>query len=174
MTEECLVGATELREGIFVASTLVKPCLPVLILNINEHEVQLNEISPNLYKISEYHICTFDTCDKSSSSRVKKLCDLIQLKHLNREELKTIENICSKYSDIFLLPGDKLTTTDVYKHRITVKPNVDPVYNKPYRLPYSQKTELNNQLSNLLKDGIIEPCKSEWSSPILLVPKKKR
>lgn len=47
------------------------------------------------------------------------------------------------------------------------------IYTKPYRLPYSQKYEIQKQIDSLLEEGIIEPCQSEWSSPILLVPKKE-
>lgn len=175
LKEECLVCTSEVQKGIFLASTLVKPTngfIPILILNTNENEVRLDSIQPILHKISEYELCSFNKCEKINADRVKKLFKLLNLTGLNSEEQVSIENICAKYSDIFLLPGDKLTTTNIYKHHIYLKPNVDPVYSKPYRLPYSQKTEINNQLNNMLKEGIIEPCQSEWSSPILLVPKK--
>lgn len=43
---------------------------------------------------------------------------------------------------------------------------------KNYRLPYSQKNEVEKQINKILEDGIIERTKSEWSSPILLIPKK--
>lgn len=174
-SEEGLVCATELREGIFLASTLVKPTnglIPILVLNTNENEVCLDNITPDICKISEYNLCSFDKCENLNADRVKKLFNLLQLKHLNNEEQVAIENICAKFSDVFLLPGDKLTTTNIYSHHISLKPNVNPVYTKPYRMPYSQKTEINNQISDMLKEGIIEPCQSEWSSPILLVPKK--
>jgi RNase H-like domain found in reverse transcriptase/Reverse transcriptase (RNA-dependent DNA polymerase)/Integrase zinc binding domain len=47
------------------------------------------------------------------------------------------------------------------------------VYVKPYRLPYSQKEEINRQVEEMLENGIIEETRSEWSSPILVVPKKR-
>jgi lipoate-protein ligase A len=82
--------------------------------------------------------------------------------------------MCAKFSDVFHLPNDKLTTTNVYKQKIHLKPHTSPVFKKPYRIPHSQKQELNNQINKLLHDGIIEPTQSEWSSPVLLVPKKSK
>ena len=70
------------------------------------------------------------------------------------------------------MPNDKLTTTNIYEQTITLKSNTSPIYTKPYRLPQSLKAELNKQIQNMIKDDIIEETQSEWSSPILLVPKK--
>lgn len=65
----------------------------------------------------------------------------------------------------------RLTTTDIYKHSITLKSNVTPIFSKPYRLPHAQKKEIDRQIGKML-EGIIEECRSEWSSPVLVVPKK--
>lgn len=53
-----------------------------------------------------------------------------------------------------------------------MKSNINPIYTKPYRLPQALKTEVNKQIDNMLKHDIIEESSSEWSSPMLLVPKK--
>lgn len=172
--EECVVNGTELRKGIFVANTLVKPTngkIPIRILNTTETDLVLTTISPTLYKASEYDVCSFQETN-NNADRVRKVFASLSLKHLNKEEQLSIESICAKYADIFFLPGDKLGTTKLYEHSITLKPNVAPVYVKPYRMPHSQKAELKKQVDNLLEQEIIEPCSSEWSSPVLLVPKK--
>ena len=39
-------------------------------------------------------------------------------------------------------------------------------------MPHSQKQEIHKQVEDLLNNDIIEPSVSEWSSPILIVPKK--
>lgn len=96
----------------------------------------------------------------------------INLNHLNDEERLSIQQICAKFSDVFYLPNDKLTTTNLYSQTIQLKPNADPVYVKQYRLPCSQRNEVETQVNKMLSENIIEPSKSEWSSPILLVPKK--
>lgn len=55
---------------------------------------------------------------------------------------------------------------------ISVKPNTQPKYVKPYRLPQSSKPEIQKQIEQMIRDDIIEHTNSEWNSPILLVPKK--
>lgn len=96
----------------------------------------------------------------------------LQLNHFNTEEKESIEKICAKYNDVFYLPGDKLKVTKIYKQKISLKPNTEPVYIKPYRLPHSRKHEIKKHIDNMLNENIIEPSNSEWSSPVLLVPKK--
>lgn len=174
LKEDCVVLAKEINEGVFVASSIASPkngLIPIKILNVTENKQSIANISLTLEKLSEFSLCVFDKTNKDAD-RVKALFSLLQLKHLNDEEQNTIESICAKYADIFYLPGDKLSTTDVYTHTINLKQNSRPVFSKQYRLPISQKTEIKNQIDKMLTEGIIEHSKSDWSSPILLVPKK--
>ena len=175
MTNDCVVCATEIRNGVFIASSIGKPIggkIPVRILNTTDEDINLDNLRPEIHDLTQYSFCSFDKCDNNDANRVKQLFSLLQLKHLNKEEQISLENLCAKFSDIFCLPGDKLTTTDIYQQKITLKPNVESVYVKPYRLPVFQKGEIKRQIDEMLKEGIIEPCSSEWSSPVLLVPKK--
>lgn len=169
-----VVCSRELCEGVFLASSIVTPVhgkIPIRILNTTEENVTLNSIEPDICKLQDYYICSFERTE-SNSKRVKKLFSLLKLGGLNSEERISIERLCAKFSDIFYLPGDKLTTTDIYEQSISLKPNTEPIYTKSYRLPYVHKGELKKQLDKMLSEGIIEPSKSEWSSPVLLVPKK--
>ncbi|XP_063359875.1 uncharacterized protein LOC134649088 [Cydia amplana] len=70
------------------------------------------------------------------------------------------------------LTGDKLTTTNLLEHKINLKENASPVYVKPYRIPHALRKELQTQIQDMLDNDIIEETTSEWSSPVLLVPKK--
>lgn len=171
---DCVIGSKELQEGVYLASSIASPAngkIPIKILNTTENTVTLSNISPSVYKLDDFNICSFDKCD-NSSDRVKSLFSILNLNELNSEEALSIQKICAKYSSIFYLPGDKLSVTDIYTHNISLKPNVSPIFSKPYRLPKSQKVEIEQQIDKMLKEGIIEPSKSDWSSPILLVPKK--
>lgn len=174
ISRDCVIFSKEIQENIFLASCIVTPIdnvIPIKILNLNNETVSLPFFQPNMDFLDNYSICSFDKCS-SSSERTKTLLPLLKLDHLHSSERQTIESICSKYSDIFQLPGDKLTTTKVYEQSIILKDNVKPVYTKPYRIPNSLKSEVKKQISKMLSDNIIEETRSEWSSPILLVPKK--
>lgn len=174
LLRDSVVVSKQLSEGIFLASTLVTPkngCIPIKILNTRDKDVRLSFFSVECLDLSEFSICTFEK-GEVNADRVKKLFSVLKLNHLNLEEQISIENICAKYSDIFFLLGDKLGITNLYEQSIQIKENVTPSYRKPYRLPKAQKMEIDRQIRQMLEDDIIEESQSEWSSPLLLVPKK--
>src|SRR5262249_13989483 len=46
-----------------------------------------------------------------------------------------------------------------------------PVRSPPHRIPVTMRAEVEKQVDDLIKAGIVEPSCSEWSSPVVLVPK---
>lgn len=172
--EDSVIVQKELQENLFLAGLIVKPkdnIIPIRLMNTSDREIIIPIFQPQLLPLKEYNVCFFDKCTLNST-RAKTLLQSLKLDHLGTSERSSIESICSKYADVFHLPGDKLTTNNLCEQSINLKQNVNPVYVKPYRLPHSLKTEVDKQIKQLLDDDIIEPSQSEWSSPILLVPKK--
>lgn len=80
-------------------------------------------------------------------------------------------NLCNSFSDIFALPNDPLTVNNFYQQKLRMKSD-NPVYLKNYRLPKTQKDEINKQVTKLLENDLIEPSISSYNSPLILVPKK--
>lgn len=107
----------------------------------------------------------------SDSSVHVNLMDQLRLDHLNKEERVGLVKLISDYQEIFHLKNEKLTFTNVVKHRIDTKDDI-PVYTKSYRYPFCLKEEVQSQVRDLLNQGIIRPSNSPWSSPIWVVPKK--
>lgn len=58
------------------------------------------------------------------------------------------------------------------RHTIHLEPGNTPINTRPYRLPESQKDEIDRQVEQLLKEDIIVKSNSPWNSPLLVVPKK--
>ncbi|XP_054828238.1 protein NYNRIN-like [Eublepharis macularius] len=54
---------------------------------------------------------------------------------------------------------------------ITVKPGKGPIRIRQYPLSMEGRRGLQPVITQLLKEGRIEPCQSPWNSPILAVPK---
>ena len=73
---------------------------------------------------------------------------------------------------MFFLSRDKLSCTNAARHIIQVKPGVTPINTRPYRLPESQKQEIERQVKQLLEGGILVIRDSVWNSPLLVVPEK--
>lgn len=172
--EDCVVIPGELCEGVYVAGVLVRPnnrMIPVRVLNVNEREIKIRNFKPVVEKLTDYEVCKFGNTDLSVS-RVDRLLPQINVESLNVEEESSIQKICAKFADVFHMEEDPLTVTNISKHKIHLKENAVPVYVKPYRLPHAQKSEIHKQVEKMLDDGIIEETRSEWSSPLLIVPKR--
>nr|KYP48653.1 Transposon Ty3-I Gag-Pol polyprotein [Cajanus cajan] len=75
------------------------------------------------------------------------------------------------YSSVFDTPTS-LPPTRAHDHSIPLIEGFMPVKVKPYRYSHSQKEEIERLVEDMLIEGIIQPSKSPFSSPIILVKKK--
>lgn len=123
-------------------------------------------------------IYTYEENDSSPISNVQGNIDkvdiikeLINLDTYNGEIRLRTSKICEKYSDIFQLPDEKLTQTNMTSHAIELNDQI-PVHVKQYRYLHMLKGEIETQINKMLKDGIIEKSNSPYNSPLWIVPKK--
>ncbi|XP_052723768.1 uncharacterized protein LOC128193723 [Vigna angularis] len=90
---------------------------------------------------------------------------------LTRKQTLDIMQILERYADVFhepnSLPPDRGMT-----HPIPLKEGTDPVNVRPYRYPHVMKGEIEKQVAEMLKAGVIRPSNSPYSSPVILVKKK--
>ncbi|XP_076944632.1 uncharacterized protein LOC143615379 [Bidens hawaiensis] len=59
-----------------------------------------------------------------------------------------------------------------HDHQIPLLTDTKPVNVRPYRYPHFQKQIVSQLISEMLRDGVIRPRQSPFSSPVLLVKKK--
>ena len=57
------------------------------------------------------------------------------------------------------------------QHEIILKEGSRPVRLAAYKIPHSRRSALDKEIRGLIEGGIITKSTSEWSSPLLLVPK---
>jgi transposase InsO family protein/dUTPase len=83
---------------------------------------------------------------------------------------KEVWKLIYEYRDIFsnTTPG----CTDVVQLQLRLKPGTQPIRQKFRNLNPKQEAELEAQLETWLKEGVIEPSSSAWSSPLVPIKKK--
>ena len=86
---------------------------------------------------------------------------------LANEQRSELQELLDKFLDILSnCPGK----TDLIKHEIHTTSS-HPIRLPPHRIPHAYKDMVQQELGDMLSNGIIEPSTSEWSSPIVLVKK---
>jgi hypothetical protein len=99
---------------------------------------------------------------------VKQKQQGIVLDHLTPTQSERLRVVVHKYPDV-LTP--KLGLTHLIQYDIQLKDKT-PVRSSPYRLAPPKMDILRQQIDKLLREGVIEPSQSPYSSPMFLVPKR--
>lgn len=170
-----------LYDGVYIAKAIVKVDSDnkalTTVLNTRDCEMRINKLKLTLEPFNEKTCSVFLTNNSNQKSlarpeRLELLKSNLRVSHLNSEEKDSIEKICTEYNDIFFLPNDKLTCTKLIQHEINVS-DPTPTHSKYYRYPEIHKKEVDKQIDKMLKQGIIRPSVSPYSSPLWVVKKKQ-
>lgn len=121
--------------------------------------------------------CYSSRCDISFSCKTADL--IVQLASVSTSPAASDQNplhpdiaaLIEEFKHIFE-PVSGLPPPRSCDHEIPLFPGAKPVYIRPYRYPPALKTEIETQVQEMLEKGIIQPSKSPFSSPLLLVRKK--
>jgi len=92
------------------------------------------------------------------------------LVHLTKKQQQELFDILDKYADCFLdVPG--LTTR--VEHTVDLMPGFKPKRMREYAVPESLKHEVERQIDEMLRNGVIEESNSPMASPLVCVLKGK-
>lgn len=150
-----LYSATNNKSTINILSNLKEfSNLPTISLTVNNFETISPYPMKNPQKTPEYD-----------------LESLIRTNHLSKLEKSELIRLLCKNQEVIQKNGEKLTCTSATKHKILTT-NDSPIYTKNYRYPHHFKKDIEEQIQEMLGNGIIRPSKSPYSSPIWVVPKK--
>ena len=110
-----------------------------------------------------------------ASSKISRETELfeqlnLQLEHLSAEQKFQLTQLITGYTDVFALNSQELGTTSLVKHVI----NTDhpPIRQPVHRMPFAFRNKVDNMVQEMLTQDVIQPSKSPWASPIVLVKKK--
>lgn len=170
-----VIESREIQPGIFIARTISDSATPLIrVLNTtNESKVISNAIR-DTENLSDFNVYTLDRSEQNQSAfDIRRTNELLQIigKNIPEYSRDTLLPLCAKYADVFALDNDRMTVNNFYEQALRVTDN-EPVYVKNYRLPKSQKPEIESQVNKLLRNNLIEPSMSNYNSPLILVPKK--
>ncbi|EIE75994.1 hypothetical protein RO3G_00698 [Rhizopus delemar RA 99-880] len=137
--------------------------------NLNKQQDEVNVIISakqltRLFKtkqVSEYYLVHAEI-DESNVN---------YLNNVNYTDFPWIAEFSKEFPEVFKghitgLPPMR-NTQDI----IVTKPDAVPVARPPYKMSPLELSELRKQIDELLAKGLIEPCASEWSNPVLFVRK---
>lgn len=170
----------EIQAGVYMMNTIIRPehgKAFIGAINRTFEKMVLENYQPKLESLEDYDVFKGDNqveeLTLGEKGRGNKLKEILQLETtLDAVALESMTQCCQDYADIFQLPGDKLTYTNVKQFHLPLLPGAPIIHKKQYRIPHKHRKELFTQVENLLRNEIIEPSLSPYNSPVLLVPKK--
>ncbi len=86
---------------------------------------------------------------------------------LSNTEKEQLSGLLESFSDLF---DGHLGRTSLTEHSIDTG-NAKPVHLPPYRTSPAKKQLIEDQIGNILTDGIIEPATGPWAAPVGIVQK---
>lgn len=153
--------------------------VPLIEFTHNSKTITLTGIQPtHPTQASFAQFCRFMFTDVIHSAHT------VSLHYIEQEPLPTeaskpchplpknpeLATLLSTYSDVFEVPKG-LPPHRSKDHHIHLLPTASPVNVRPYRYPHCQKTIMTTMIQDMLREGLIQPSTSPFSSPVLLVKK---
>ncbi|XP_036142126.1 uncharacterized protein LOC118645358 [Monomorium pharaonis] len=147
----------------------------VMINNIKENDTDYNKKETVINKIASVK----ENMEKEDSKRVtwtmaeriSAVLKLLRLDHLVPFEKENVITLVTNYCDRFYIPNEYLDKTQLLTHKIITTDDA-PVHTKQYRFPPIHRTEITQQVNQLIDRDVIIPSTSPYNSPIWIVPKK--
>ena len=92
-------------------------------------------------------------------------------KHLTKHQRYKLQNVLRKHQTLF---DGKLGCYPHQKFHLELIDSAEPVYQKPYGVPYKQEELFLQELCCLCDEGVLEKVtkSSRWAAPTFITPKK--
>lgn len=91
--------------------------------------------------------------------------------NLQVEDREKLSALLKKYRHIFATRVSEMGRTAFVEHVIDTG-DAPAVHSRPYRVSPRERQIINEQIEEMLDNGVIEQSTSNWSSPVVLVKKK--
>lgn len=104
-------------------------------------------------------------------SQVIQLCWVSEEDELYSPTPHNIQQVLDQFEDLFQEPTS-LPPRRACDHYIPLMPGAQPGNIRPYRHKPEHKSEIERQVKEMLKEGVIQKSHNPFSSPVILVRKK--
>ena len=186
--QDWLVEATQQETSFIVANAVVVPdntfnipvrlvnpsSLPVIIRK-NTNVAQLNQLDNNSVVGSvNVQSDSFDDLPHTISSHTEQvLWEMVEQSDVNLSDSQQqqLYTLLLGYSDVFATKDSNLGRATMLQHTIQTGDN-SPIRQHTRRLPHYQRDEVKKLIQEMLTKNIIQPSKSPWASPVVIVKKK--
>ncbi|XP_058863386.1 zinc finger protein 571-like [Acipenser ruthenus] len=86
----------------------------------------------------------------------------------SKEKHSQLQDVLQRFSEVL---GDHMGRSDTVQHHITTNGS-PPCRQRPYPYSPEKRMSIQQQVEEMLKLGVVEPSKSPWASPVVIVKKK--
>ena len=95
----------------------------------------------------------------------------IDFSEMTKEERRQVKKLIENKEKVFVKKDQPLTKALNIEHVIDTGEDL-PISSRKYRTTHKERPIIKELIQDMLKNKLIEPSKSPWSSPIVLVRKK--
>ena len=136
-------------------------------------EVELCEVADSELG-KEGKLVSAVTSEDFSKERLQLLKEGIRVddSNLTPEQIPQIEDLVLEYADVYAMESSELGVTDTVTHSINTGDS-PPIKQPARHIPFALHGTVEEVVQKMLEQGVVEPSHSPWSSPVVLVEKKK-
>jgi hypothetical protein len=162
---------------ILVARAVIKTMdgtVPIRLLNPTKDVVNLQAGVCCAEASAALTIQVVESTKPDSNSRLPPhLIELFDKSSVNLtvDQARGLNKQLSEFSTVFAKDDDDLGRTNLIKHTVKTG-NAAPIRVPPRRLPFQLRQEIDIQVDDMLRKGVIEPSVSPWAAPVVLVAKR--
>ena len=105
--------------------------------------------------------------------RFEKLIELLSISpgKLSLDQMQELRSLLHDYSDVFALTDQELGCTGIVRHSVDTGEH-RPIKQQPYRTAIVRRDTIRQMVNQMQQQGVVQPSRSPWASPVVLVPKK--
>lgn len=161
----------ELSDKIFITPGLYRAKNLKTTVNVICSEKNIHELPKLRLTVNNFETLDPIPVELTHKLNLNDIEKLIRVDHLSKLEKLDLIKLLHENQQVLLREGEKLSSTTAIKHKIITSDNI-PVYTKSYRYPHHFRKDVEEQIQELIDNGIITHSVSPYSSPIWVVPKK--